>query len=183
MEQALADLWAHVLRVKPVGIHDNFFELGGTSLLAVDLFAQIERRFGVKLPLTSLIESPTIEAARPSSLPARQSGTLWFSFVTGEPGRRYFSCTTATARRCSIATWPCSWSRGTGSLAFSRAPGRTPPWSTRELPRWPLITSTAFARFSPEVLISWAECALAASSPSRSAGSCKARGRKSRWSP
>ena len=34
---------------------------GGNSLLAVDLFARIERRFGKTLPLTSLIEAPTIE--------------------------------------------------------------------------------------------------------------------------
>jgi FkbH-like protein len=60
-EQRLSDLWARVLRTNPVGIRDNFFELGGTSLLAVDLFAQIEHRFGAKLPLTSLIEAPTIE--------------------------------------------------------------------------------------------------------------------------
>ena len=61
LERALADLWAQLLRVEPVGIHDNFFELGGTSLRSVDLFAQIEHRFGAKLPLTSLIEAPTIE--------------------------------------------------------------------------------------------------------------------------
>jgi FkbH-like protein len=61
VEQSLADLWAQLLRWKPVGIRDNFFELGGTSLLAVDLFAQIEHRLGAKLPLTSLIEAPTIE--------------------------------------------------------------------------------------------------------------------------
>ena len=45
----------------PVGIKDNFFDLGGTSLLAVDLFAQIERQFGKHLPLTALIEAPTVE--------------------------------------------------------------------------------------------------------------------------
>jgi FkbH-like protein len=61
MERALASLWAQVLRLQPVGIHDNFFELGGTSLLAVDLFAQIERQLGSKLPLTSLIGAPTVE--------------------------------------------------------------------------------------------------------------------------
>ena len=42
------------------GIHDDYFELGGTSLKAVDLFTRIEDQFGVKLPLTSLIEAPTV---------------------------------------------------------------------------------------------------------------------------
>ena len=61
MERALAELWAGLLRVQPVGIRDNFFELGGTSLLAVDLVARLAQRFGVRLPLTSLIEAPSIE--------------------------------------------------------------------------------------------------------------------------
>jgi thioesterase domain-containing protein len=44
-----------------VGVHDDFFELGGTSLRAVDFFAQIDRQFHQRLPLTSLIEAPTVE--------------------------------------------------------------------------------------------------------------------------
>ena len=50
IEAELAAIWAELLRLEPVGIHDNFFDLGGTSLLAVDLFAQIERRFGKDCP-------------------------------------------------------------------------------------------------------------------------------------
>jgi FkbH-like protein len=60
IEEALAEIWAEVLRLDSVGRHDNFFELGGTSLLSVDLFARIERRLLKRLPLTSLIEAPTI---------------------------------------------------------------------------------------------------------------------------
>ncbi len=61
-EAALTSIWADVLRIEPVGIHDDYFAMGGTSLMAVDLFAQVEQRFGRELPLTSLIEAPTIEA-------------------------------------------------------------------------------------------------------------------------
>ena len=61
IEVELADIWVELLRLENVGIQDNYFDLGGTSLLAVDLFARIEHRFGEKLPLTSLIEAPTIE--------------------------------------------------------------------------------------------------------------------------
>ncbi len=57
----MAEIWANLLRFEQVGVQDNFFNLGGTSLLAVDLFIQIERRFGKKLPLTSLIQAPTLE--------------------------------------------------------------------------------------------------------------------------
>ena len=61
IEAALAEIWVELLRLEKVGIQDNYFDLGGTSLLAVDLFARIEHRFGEKLPLTSLIEASTIE--------------------------------------------------------------------------------------------------------------------------
>ena len=61
IEAELAEIWVELLRLEKVGIRDNYFDLGGTSLLAVDLFARIEDRFGEKLPLTSLIEASTIE--------------------------------------------------------------------------------------------------------------------------
>jgi FkbH-like protein len=61
VEAALAKIWADLLRFEQVGVQDNFFNLGGTSLLAVDLFTQIEHRFGKKLPLTTLIQAPTLE--------------------------------------------------------------------------------------------------------------------------
>ena len=60
VETQLAKLWADLLRFDIVGIHDDYFELGGTSLKAVDLFTRIEDQFGAKLPLTSLIEAPTV---------------------------------------------------------------------------------------------------------------------------
>jgi FkbH-like protein len=59
-EARLAKFWAELLRYEAVGVHDDYFELGGTSLLAVDLFMKIENEFGVRLPLTSIIEAPTV---------------------------------------------------------------------------------------------------------------------------
>ena len=49
------------MRLERVGIHDNFFEVGGHSLLAVRLFAELERVTGRKLPLITLFKAPTIE--------------------------------------------------------------------------------------------------------------------------
>ncbi len=60
-EELLAGIWASVLGIERVGVHDNFFELGGHSLLAVNLMARIEQQFGKKLPLSTLVEGPTIE--------------------------------------------------------------------------------------------------------------------------
>ncbi|HJT02680.1 MAG TPA: amino acid adenylation domain-containing protein, partial [Pseudonocardiaceae bacterium] len=36
-EQTLADIWAEVLGVEPVGVESNFFELGGDSVLSIQL--------------------------------------------------------------------------------------------------------------------------------------------------
>jgi len=61
LEQALADIWERELRVRPVGVRDDFFQLGGHSLVAVQVFNQIERTLGERLPLATLLHAPTIE--------------------------------------------------------------------------------------------------------------------------
>ncbi len=58
----LSAVWADVLRLREVGPDESFFELGGHSLLAVRLCARIERRFGCRLPISSLFEAPTVRA-------------------------------------------------------------------------------------------------------------------------
>ncbi|MFD1692303.1 phosphopantetheine-binding protein [Azotobacter chroococcum] len=44
VEQALAEIWAQVLRVERVGRHDNFFELGGDSILTLQIIARARKR-------------------------------------------------------------------------------------------------------------------------------------------
>lgn len=60
-EKQLIEIWQNLLFIEAIGIQDNYFDLGGTSLQAVELFAQIENIFAKKLPLTTLLETPTIE--------------------------------------------------------------------------------------------------------------------------
>jgi acyl-CoA synthetase (AMP-forming)/AMP-acid ligase II/thioesterase domain-containing protein/acyl carrier protein len=60
-EFRLMQIWQKVLRVKDIGIKDNFFELGGDSLKAAEVLAQVEATFGQNLPLSALLENPTIE--------------------------------------------------------------------------------------------------------------------------
>src|SRR2546425_10699664 len=57
----LARIWEELLGVPSIGFDENYFDLGGDSSLAVQLFAQIEKVFRVKLPLATLFQSPTIE--------------------------------------------------------------------------------------------------------------------------
>lgn len=60
LEIELRDAWRRLLRRPDVGLHDDFFESGGYSLLAVRMFAELHQRHGVDLPLSALIEHPTV---------------------------------------------------------------------------------------------------------------------------
>ncbi|WP_333774915.1 non-ribosomal peptide synthetase [Streptomyces sp. IBSBF 3136] len=77
-EAAVAEEWADLLGVEPVGVDDDFFELGGHSLIAADLLARLQERFGVELSARSLYLRPTVaelaeeladQAAAPSTTP------------------------------------------------------------------------------------------------------------------
>lgn len=79
-EAKLVTIWEKVLGVKPIGVKDNFFELGGESLQAVRLFTEIEKTFQQKLPIVSLLQTPTIEALANRIL-AKEKSSLWRSLV------------------------------------------------------------------------------------------------------
>ncbi len=59
-ETKLVDLWKKVLHIEEVGIYDNFFEFGGDSLLAVKLMFYVQQTFNIELPLSQLLNAPTI---------------------------------------------------------------------------------------------------------------------------
>jgi condensation domain-containing protein/phosphopantetheine binding protein len=61
-EQVLTSIWAHLLKVKDIGVFSNFFDMGGHSLLAGRVLARVATEFGVSLPIRTLFEAPTIEA-------------------------------------------------------------------------------------------------------------------------
>jgi amino acid adenylation domain-containing protein len=81
-ERKLVEIWRSVLDLDtPIGVTDDFFALGGHSLLAVRVFAEIDRAFGVKLPLALLFQGATIEnlAAAVAEQDHRDRG--WASIV------------------------------------------------------------------------------------------------------
>ncbi len=59
-EAVLAGIWSRVLGIEPIGSDDNFFELGGHSLIAIDLTGRIRKALGAAIPVTGLLEYPTV---------------------------------------------------------------------------------------------------------------------------
>jgi len=83
-ERKLSMIWEQILGKRPVGIHDNFFELGGHSLLALRMMRRIEQQFARRLPLTVLVQAPTI-ADLANLLEQETSSGLWSSVIPMQP--------------------------------------------------------------------------------------------------
>jgi acyl transferase domain-containing protein/thioesterase domain-containing protein/aryl carrier-like protein len=84
LEEMLSTIWRKFLGIDKIGIHDNYFDLGGDSILAVHLFAEIEKEYKVKVPLATLFEAPTIaQLAQILRHEAPTSG--WSPLVTIQP--------------------------------------------------------------------------------------------------
>lgn len=65
IEQALAEIWAEVLRLDKIGPDEDFFSLGGNSLLAVRMIGLVNERLGCDVPVQRLLQSRTVgELAR-----------------------------------------------------------------------------------------------------------------------
>ena len=75
VEEQLAIIWTELLKVKQVGIEDNFFDLGGHSLLLTQLIFQIRQTWKIELPLSSLLEMPTIASLAQSIETAQKMGS------------------------------------------------------------------------------------------------------------
>ena len=84
-EKVLAAIWTNTLRVDRVGRNDHFFHLGSKSLDAVNLFTKIEEVFGKRLPLSILLQAPTLKQLA-NVLDEDEWETNWLSLVTIEAG-------------------------------------------------------------------------------------------------
>lgn len=100
-QRALAAIWTDVLELSgPVHGSDDFFELGGDSLSALHLLAEVEDRFGRRMPLhalfaattlakqAALIDSARAEPASSTLIPVRPTGSQppWICVLTDHRG-------------------------------------------------------------------------------------------------
>ncbi len=60
IEQEVAKIWEHVLKVREVGVYDNFFALGGHSLLATQVVSRVKESLQIDMPLRVMFEQPTV---------------------------------------------------------------------------------------------------------------------------
>lgn len=60
LEKTIAASWIQSLGLSKISIHDDFFELGGHSMIAIQVMTRLEKALGKRLPLTMLVECPTI---------------------------------------------------------------------------------------------------------------------------
>ncbi|MEO1590248.1 MAG: alpha/beta fold hydrolase [Cyanobacteria bacterium J06632_22] len=80
LELKLAQIWADMLDVYPLSVTDSFFDLGGNSLLAVQLFNQMQTQLNCDLPLAALFQAPTVRQF--AALLSEQTSLLqWKSLV------------------------------------------------------------------------------------------------------
>jgi amino acid adenylation domain-containing protein len=84
LEQQLARIWERILGVSPIGVTDNFFDLGASSLVAAQLFAEIEHELANALPLGAMFRAPTIETLA-ALMEKPETGQRWTSLVPIQP--------------------------------------------------------------------------------------------------
>jgi acyl carrier protein len=75
LEATIVQVWRDGLGVDVIGVDDDFFALGGNSLVAVQLIAALRKAVGVRLPMRSLFETPTVAglAARIEEIRAEEA--------------------------------------------------------------------------------------------------------------
>ena len=85
LESQLVRIWETVLRKRGIGVHDSFWDLGGNSLTALRLMRKVEQIAGQNLPITTLLQVPTISEM--AALLRQSTGAKkWSSLVVIQPG-------------------------------------------------------------------------------------------------
>jgi thioesterase domain-containing protein/acyl carrier protein len=85
-ETQLAQIWCRELTLARVGRHDDFHLLGGDSLSVIRLIEEIRTSFGVDLPPSELLRSPTLAALAARIVADTAPRRSRASIVTLRPG-------------------------------------------------------------------------------------------------
>ena len=60
-EKIVAAIWKESLNMETIDIFSNFFEMGGHSIIAVKIVVKIQKKTGVRIPLSAVFQNQTIE--------------------------------------------------------------------------------------------------------------------------
>lgn len=90
IEHELLAIWKELLGISELGVEDDYFALGGTSLIAARLFAEIARRYDVKLRLTTILDAPTVRSLAKHIQPNRAAGSNVLITLKESDGKTLF---------------------------------------------------------------------------------------------
>lgn len=82
VERTLVEIWQRVLKRSQISVTDNFFDLGGHSMLAVLLMSETKAVLRIDVPLSRILECPTIERLAASLEVAAQANAPAAALVT-----------------------------------------------------------------------------------------------------
>jgi len=61
-EKFISSIWQNVLLRENISVNSNFFKIGGHSLAAIQILAEIEKKYSISLPLSVFFEHTTISS-------------------------------------------------------------------------------------------------------------------------
>ena len=162
-EHTIARLCADLLGRDTVPVDTDFFSLGGTSLMALHLLTEIERTYGVQVPIATLLRGATVaHLAEVVRIGGQRAETL--ITLRAEGTRAPFSvCIRPAAAPSATATWLSISERASHSTGWNASPAMTGCPSRR----WPAPMSALYERCNRTVLTSSEGGRLAGLSPSR----------------
>ena len=80
LELTLTEIWKSVLGITSLSVEDSFFDMGGNSLLAVQLFNEMQQQLDCDLPLATLFQASNVRQFA-ALLSQDQPVSQWSSLV------------------------------------------------------------------------------------------------------
>lgn len=56
LQLTIIQIWRDLLEVPSFGLNDDLFDLGGDSVTAIQVFSEINKKFGIRLPMEELFK-------------------------------------------------------------------------------------------------------------------------------